>query len=103
MKFEEYVKERERIFSQQKTNKETMNINWGSLSLSGEIGEFCNIVKKIMRDDDGVITSISKLQMKDELGDIFWYLLFVCDILKIKPEEIFDYNLHKLKKRYNIE
>jgi len=103
MKFEDYVKERHRIFNEQDANKECMNLNWGSLSLSGEIGEFCNLVKKIMRDDDGDITSIRKLQMKDELGDIFWYMLFVCDILKLNPEDVFEYNLQKLKKRYNIE
>jgi len=103
MKFEDYVKERHRIFNEQDANKECMNINWGSLSLAGEIGEFCNLVKKINRDDGGVITADRKLQMKDELGDIFWYLIFVCDILQLNPEKIMEYNLEKLKKRYNIE
>jgi len=103
MKFEDYVKERHRIFNEQDANKECMNLLWGSNSLGGETGEFQNIVKKIMRDDDGDITSIRKLQMKDELGDIFWYLLFVCDILKLNPEDVIEYNLQKLKKRYNIE
>lgn len=103
MKFEDYVNERHRIFNKQDANKECLNINWGSLSLSGEIGEFCNLVKKIMRDDGGEITADRKLQMKDELGDIFWYLLFICDILKLNPEDVLEYNLQKLKKRYNIE
>jgi len=38
VKFEEYVDERHRIFNIQDANKECMNINWGSLSLGGEIG-----------------------------------------------------------------
>ena len=102
MKFEDYIKERHRIFNEQDANKECMNINWGSLSLAGEIGEFCNLVKKINRDDGGVITADRKLQMKDELGDIFWYFIFVCDILQLNPEKIMEYNLEKLKKRYNL-
>jgi len=102
LRFEDYVNERHRIFNAQDANKECMNINWGSLSLAGEIGEFCNLVKKINRDDGGVITADRKHQMKDELGDVFWYFLFVCDILKIKPEDIFEYNLLKLRTRYNI-
>jgi len=79
-----------------------MNINWGTLSLSGEIGEFCNIVKKINRDDAGIITPEKLAMMKDELGDVIWYWLFVCDILKLDPEEIMDYNMKKLKNRYNL-
>jgi len=96
------VKERHRIFNLQDANKECLNINWGTLSLSGEIGEFCNIVKKINRDDGGTITPEKLSMMKDELGDVMWYWLFVCDILKLDPEEIMDYNMKKLKKRYNL-
>ena len=103
MNFEEYVKERHRIFNVQDANKECMNINWGSLSLGGEIGEFQNLVKKINRDDGGIITTNRLQQMEDELGDILWYWLFVCDILKLNPKSIMDCNMHKLKKRYGIE
>lgn len=103
MKFEDYVNERHRIFSLQDANKECMNINWGSLSLGGEVGEFQNIVKKIMRDDGGIITADRKMQMKDELGDVLWYWLFVCDILKLNPEDLMEYNMSKLKMRYGIE
>lgn len=103
MLFEDYVKERHRIFNLQDANKECLNINWGTLSLNGEVGEFANIVKKINRDDGGIITDEKLYQMKDELGDVMWYWLFVCDILKLKPEEIMQFNMNKLKKRYGIE
>jgi len=102
MNFEEYVNERHRIFNAQDANKECMNINWGSLSLGGEIGEFQNLVKKINRDDGGIITGARLQQMKDELGDVLWYWLFICDILKLSPSSIMELNMNKLKMRYNI-
>ncbi len=103
MNFDEYVKERHRIFNFQDANKECMNINWGALSLGGEIGEFQNLVKKIKRDDDGKITPDRLIQMADEMGDILWYWLFVCDILKLNPANIMEYNMNKLKTRYNLD
>ncbi len=103
MNFDDYVNERHRIFNKQDANKECMNINWASLSLGGEVGEFQNIVKKVMRDDGGMITTDRKLMMKDELGDVLWYWLFVCDILNLNPETVMEHNMIKLKKRYGIE
>jgi len=55
---------------------------------SGEVGEFQNLVKKVNRDDGGLITSERMFQMKDEGGDVLWYFLFVCDILKLDPEDV---------------
>ena len=103
MKFEDYINQRHRIFNQQDANKECLNINWASLSLGGEIGEFQNLVNKINRDDGGLVTSDRAEQMNDELGDILWYWLFVFDILKFDPGDIMENNLEKLKKRYGIE
>ena len=70
MNFGDYVIERHRIFNEQDANKECMNIQWGSLSLGGEIGEFQNLVKKIERDDHGEITQKRIDTMRDEMGDI---------------------------------
>jgi len=102
LNFEEYVNERHKIFNLQDANKECMNINWASLSLGGEVGEFQNIVKKINRDHGGVMNQDILQKMKDELGDVLWYWLFICDILELNPESIMEYNMSKLKKRYGI-
>ena len=67
MNFEQYINERYRIFNVQDANKECLNINWGSLSLGGEVGEFQNLVKKINRDDKGIITNQRLADMQDEL------------------------------------
>lgn len=67
LNFEQYINERHRIFNVQDANKECLNINWGSLSLGGEVGEFQNLVKKINRDDEGIITNQRLADMQDEL------------------------------------
>ena len=102
MNFDDYVKEREIIFSKQKTNKECMNLLWASNSLAGETGEFANIVKKVYRDMMGN-PNFAHEELLSELGDVLWYWIFVCDTLDIKPEAVMEYNMTKLKKRYGIE
>lgn len=44
-----------------------------ALGLFGEAGEIGNQVKKIWRDDDGVLTEDRKAKLRDELGDVLWY------------------------------
>ena len=102
MKFEEYVIERKKMFENQPFNKETTNLLWASNSLAGEVGEFANVVKKVYRDKGGN-SDILLYDLKDELGDVMWYWLFVCQILKVDPNEILDMNIQKLKKRYSID
>lgn len=85
MKFEDYVKERKRIFSIQDANIECMNLLWGSNSLGGEVGEFQNMVKKIYRDHGSKIPDALKEEMYLELGDQFWYFIFIFDIIESNP------------------
>ena len=77
MKFEDYIIARKKMFENQPFNKETTNLLWASNSLCGESGEFANVVKKVYRDKGGN-SDILLYDLKDELGDIMWYWLFVC-------------------------
>ena len=88
MKFADYVKERARIFSVQDANKECLNLLWASNSIGGEVGEFQNMVKKIYRDFDSKIPDALKEEMTLELGDQFWYFIFVFDIINKDPMEV---------------
>ena len=63
-----------------------------SVGLSGEVGEFNDIVKKIIFqgkeiDDD------TKKHLKSELGDICWYMAQALIALDSSWEEVFDINV----------
>ena len=70
-----------------------------SIGLSGEVGEFNDIVKKCFFQgkemDEDVVT-----HLKSELGDVMWYIAQGCIALDISIEELMDINMAKLKDRY---
>lgn len=65
----------------------------------GEAGEVQGKIKKIIRDNGGVITEENKHELIGEMGDTLWYLASMCDILGITLEEVADYNIEKLRSR----
>lgn len=75
------------------------NIYYPALGLSGEVGEIANKVKKIMRDDNGVITSEAKESIVAECGDVLWYLAALASELNVSLEDIAKKNLEKLLDR----
>ena len=69
------------------------------IGLSGEVGEFNEIIKKCLfqgkeLDEDTVA------HLKSELGDIMWYVAQGCLALGTNIEELIDINTAKLKDRY---
>ncbi len=70
-----------------------------SIGLSGEVGEFNDIVKKCLFQgkemDENTVTHLKK-----ELGDIMWYIAQGCIALGTDIEELIDINTAKLKDRY---
>ena len=77
------------------------NLEYPTLGLAGEAGEVANIVKKIQRDNSGVITDEVRGKLKDELGDVLWYISACADELGLTLNEIAEYNVDKLAKRHN--
>lgn len=63
------------------------------LSLTGELGEAANIVKKIVRGDFSLVDKKSDLE--EEIADIFIYLLKLSYQLDIDLEKVY---LQKMKK-----
>ncbi|MGB7202040.1 MAG: nucleoside triphosphate pyrophosphohydrolase family protein [Pyrinomonadaceae bacterium] len=97
MNFEEYQSEA----SQTALYPRRMsNLEYPTLGLAGEAGEVANIVKKIQRDNDGVITDEIRGKLKDELGDVLWYISACADELGLTLDEIAEYNVGKLAKRH---
>lgn len=74
-------------------------IEYCTLGLCGEAGEIANKVKKIIRDNNGVITEQSKLDLKAELGDVQWYLARLADDLGFNLDDVVNENLQKLEQR----
>ena len=70
-----------------------------SIGLSGETGEFNDIVKKcIFQGKEMDEDTVTKL--KSELGDVMWYIAQGCFALNTDIEELIDINTAKLEKRY---
>src|SRR5436190_17921105 len=76
------------------------NLEYPTLGLAGEAGEVANIVKKIQRDHGGVITDEVRGKLKDELGDVLWYISACADELGLTLKEIAEFNVNKLAKRH---
>ena len=76
------------------------NLAYPTLGLAGEAGEVANIVKKIQRDFQGVVTDEIRGKFKDELGDVLWYISAYADQLGLTLSEIAAFNVGKLAKRH---
>jgi NTP pyrophosphatase (non-canonical NTP hydrolase) len=98
MKFEEYQMEAKQTALYPNRLK---NLEYPTLGLAGEAGEVANIVKKIQRDHGGIITDDTRAKLKDELGDVLWYISACADELGLTLTEIAEYNVEKLAKRHN--
>lgn len=70
-----------------------------AMGLGGEAGEILNKVKKIMRDNNGVITIDKRLELADEAGDCMWYLAAFLSQLGFGMSEVAQRNLDKLYDR----
>ena len=65
----------------------------------GEAGEVQGKIKKIIRDNGGIITEEAKLGIKAELSDTLWYIASMCNNLDIEMEELAIYNIEKIRDR----
>jgi NTP pyrophosphatase (non-canonical NTP hydrolase) len=67
-----------------------------ALGLAGEAGEFANLVKKMTAHGH----SFDPEPLKDELGDVLWYLAEAATAAGLDLNEIAQENVEKLLKRY---
>jgi len=74
-------------------------IIYPTLGLAGEVGEVCGKIKKMLRDDGGVL-SYERLQaLLDELGDVLWYVAAIVGDLGCDLDTIAQRNVEKLESR----
>lgn len=74
-------------------------IVYPTLGLVNEAGEVAGKVKKLFRDKGGVISPEDREALKQELGDVLWYLAQIATELDLDLEEVASANLTKLYDR----
>lgn len=65
----------------------------------GEAGEVQGKIKKILRDNNGVIEDQHRIAIAKELGDVLWYVAMAAEEIGIPLEVIGTINLDKLADR----
>lgn len=75
------------------------NFIYPTLGLAGEAGEVAEIIKRIIRDEEGLIDERVKSELLKELGDVLWYLSQLATEFNISLDEIAAKNIEKLKDR----
>jgi len=78
------------------------NILYPTLGLCGEAGEVAELIKKMVRDDEGVMTPERRLKLQKELGDVLWYVAVVAQEACISLESVAKVNLDKLSARKEL-
>ncbi|MGI0015335.1 MAG: nucleoside triphosphate pyrophosphohydrolase family protein [Nitrososphaera sp.] len=76
-----------------------VKVMYPALGLAGEVGEVCNKIKKIFRDNDGEVTIDMRLKLHKELGDALWYMAALANDLELSLQAIAEDNLSKLAGR----
>jgi len=96
LSFNDYQKHAFNLISED--GRKDMVLN-GVLGLSGESGECCDIVKKVRFQGH----TMDPEHLKEELGDVLWYVAETASGLGISLEDIAKGNLDKLHSRYHGE
>jgi len=65
----------------------------------GEAGEVQGKVKKILRDDRGLLLPGRRETLIEELGDVLWYVAAMATELQVPLSEVAERNLSKLSSR----
>ncbi len=73
--------------------------NYGGLGLASEAGEVAGKLKRVIREDDNIITPEMRETLKKELGDVLWYINYLAVKLDIPLKDVAAANIEKLQSR----
>ena len=71
----------------------------GAMGMSGEAGEFSEIIKKVMFHGKELTDEVRDHLIK-ELGDVIFYWINTCRSLGVDPNDVIAANVTKLEARY---
>ena len=72
-----------------------------TLGLCSEAGEVAGKLKKIIRDNNGIIDEDAAQKLSLEVGDVLWYVAQLATALGLQLSEVAEDNLSKLASRKN--
>ena len=64
------------------------NVLYPTLGLMSELGEVAGKLKKMLRDDGGVLTIDRQEALSGEIGDVLWYVAVLCSELGFEMKKI---------------
>lgn len=67
-----------------------------ALGLAGEAGEVADAIKKVAFHGH----ELNREHLRDELGDVLWYVAYAADALGYTLDDVMRCNLQKLHRRY---
>lgn len=96
----DYFQERAQRLAIYRKGNET-DLVYSVLGLNGEAGEIAEHIKKMIRDDNGILSEERRQKLIKELSDQMWYISAVATDLGVKLSEICYINIEKLEDRKN--
>ena len=75
------------------------NFAYPALGLAGEAGEVADKLKKVIRDNDGVLTDQVRDAVAKEIGDVLWYVSVLAYEMDYDLNAIAQINIDKLASR----
>ena len=75
------------------------NFIYPVLGLCGESGEIAEKIKKVIRDEGGIVSEHKREEIKKELGDVLWYISQIATELGLSLDAVAKLNIEKLRSR----
>ena len=78
---------------------EAHRVTYPALGLASEAGEVAGKVKKVLRDRGGDFGAEQIAALRDELGDVLWYVAVLAADLDLSLDDLAANNVEKLRSR----
>lgn len=86
------------IDTDQRPGRDTPDLTVHILGLAGEAGSVATVFKKRLRDGEADVAY--KLRVREELGDVLWYVATLANKLDLDLDEVATANLDKTRSRW---